>query len=57
MTRGQLKVLCFMVPAIALITFLNLRKTKFCDACGRTLYPKSFFTPTPFCPHCGAQVK
>ena len=32
-----------MAPAVALITFLNLRNTKFCDSCGKTLIGQNPF--------------
>jgi len=31
-----------MVPAVILITFLNLRATKFCDSCGKTIINQNF---------------
>src|SRR5437868_4794178 len=34
----------FIAPSIALITFLNIRNTKFCDACGKTLYNHMWFS-------------
>jgi hypothetical protein len=55
--RQQPKVLLLMVPALILISFLNLRTTRFCDACGRTLYRQPLFSRTQFCPHCGAELK
>ena len=56
MTRGYSQVLFLAVPMIALITFLNIRCTRFCDSCGRTLYKQPVFTRPGFCPHCGAQL-
>ena len=56
MTRGFSQVVFLAVPMIALITFLNIRMTRFCDSCGRTLYRQPLFTRPGFCPHCGAQL-
>ena len=56
MTRGSSQVLFLAVPMIALITFLNIRCTRFCGSCDRTLYKQPVFTRPGFCPHCGAQV-
>ncbi len=56
MSRGHLQVLFVAVPMITLITFLNLRKTRFCDSCGRTLYQQPIFSSSQFCPRCGAQL-
>lgn len=50
-------VLFFFIPAVGLITFLNLRTTKFCESCGRTLYKQSLLDPPRFCPHCGNQLE
>ncbi len=44
----------FMVPAVALISFLNIRSARFCDSCGRTLYRQNALSRLPDCPHCGA---
>ncbi|MEO5915017.1 MAG: hypothetical protein ABIS50_12355 [Luteolibacter sp.] len=55
--RQQPQVLGFMIPAIILISFLNIRTTRFCDACGRTLYRQPIFTRAQFCPHCGSELK
>jgi hypothetical protein len=57
MCRRNLEVMFMVVPAIALITFLNFRTTRFCDACGRTVYRRSIFSRSQFCPQCGAQLK
>jgi len=46
----------FMVPAVALITYLNIRSTRFCDGCGRTLINHALFTRVEYCPKCGAKL-
>lgn len=56
MTRGFPRVLFLAVPMIGLITFLNIRRTHFCDSCGRTLYSQPTFKRPAFCPRCGAQL-
>ena len=38
MGQQQPQVLYLMVPAIILISLLNIRTTSFCDSCGKTLY-------------------
>lgn len=55
--RQEPQVLYIMIPALILITFLNVRTTRFCDFCGRTLYRQPIFSQTQFCPHCGAELK
>ncbi len=46
-----------LVPMVGLITFLNLRSTKFCDSCGKTLFNQSPFAPAKFCSRCGANLE
>jgi len=57
MTRGDTRILYIMIPAIILISFLNLRRTRFCDSCGRSLHWQPVFSRPQFCPHCGAQLR
>jgi len=38
---------------IALIGYLNIRITKFCGNCGRTVAPFGGLTPPKYCPKCG----
>ena len=52
-----LKVLLVMGPVVAVIAFLNLRATKFCDACGKTLMNQNPFSPAKYCSRCGAELK
>lgn len=56
MTHGDPRAISMTLPAIALITFLNFRTTRFCDACGRTLIRQPLFTRPGFCPHCGDRL-
>ena len=53
----QPQILYPAVPAIILISFLNIRTTRFCDSCGKTLYQQPIFSRTQFCPHCGAELQ
>lgn len=50
-------VLLVMGPVVAVIAFLNLRATKFCDACGKTLMNQNPFSPAKYCSRCGADLK
>ena len=49
-------VFLILIPAVAIITFLNLRSVKFCDACGRTIMNQIPFSPPRFCSKCGAKL-
>lgn len=50
---GESWFLLVLVPAVALITFLNIRLTKFCGSCGATLYNANWFVRLRFCQRCG----
>ncbi len=55
----SLETLIFIVPATCLISYLNIKLTKFCDACGATIAPgnaRNLFAPAKFCPDCGAAL-
>jgi hypothetical protein len=54
--RQQPQILYVAVPAIILISFLNLRTTRFCDSCGKTLYRQPILSRIRFCPYCGAEL-
>jgi hypothetical protein len=56
-SRGHLQILFVAVPMIVLISFLNIRKTRFCGACGRTLYQQPIFSRSQYCPRCGAELR
>jgi len=53
---GEPWVLLFVLPAVALISFLNIRLTKFCRSCGATLYNFNWFAPMRYCSRCGARL-
>ncbi len=46
-----------MVPAVILISFLNIRVTKFCDACGKTIINQNFLGKPEFCSKCGEKLQ
>lgn len=49
-------ILGIMVPALVLITWMNLRMTRFCDACGTTITQRTPFSKDAFCSRCGAPL-
>lgn len=52
------QVLFMVVPAVALIAFLNLRLTYFCPGCTRMIQNTSApFRKLEFCPHCGSKLE
>lgn len=50
------EMLFVAVPMVVLITLLNIRNTRFCDACGSTLH-KQVISRDKFCPKCGAALR
>jgi len=49
-------VLALAVPAIVLISWLNLRFTTFCDGCNRMISNQLWWRRVQFCPYCGTQL-
>ena len=47
--------LLFALPAVVLISYLNLNNTFFCDACGKMTQRTDWWSrePAHFCPKCG----
>lgn len=51
-------VTCAIIyPATVLSTWLNIRRTFFCDACGKRFISQNPFSTVKFCPKCGAAVQ
>jgi hypothetical protein len=42
-----------LIPAIM---FINIKMTRFCDSCGRTVVSRNLFAPAKFCQGCGAEL-
>ncbi|MBA6292763.1 hypothetical protein H4J58_13635 [Colwellia sp. MB3u-70] len=49
--------LYIMIPMVVLISFLNIRSTKFCDSCGKTNINQQFLSPAKFCNKCGEALE
>ncbi len=59
LSSGSLKFLPFLalvIPFLVLITYLNIKFTKFCDCCGATVHDSNWFSRMRFCPKCGAEL-
>jgi hypothetical protein len=54
---GSFGILAFMIPAVVLISFLNLRMIRICSACGRTIHSGMWFTRPEYCSKCGASLE
>jgi uncharacterized protein (DUF983 family) len=44
------------VPAVILISLLNIRATKFCDSCGKMVMNQNVLSPPKYCSKCGAEL-
>ena len=53
---GQPDMLLIVVPAVVLISYQNIRMTKFCESCGATIINHSWFTKMRYCSRCGAAL-
>jgi hypothetical protein len=54
---SSLSILWMVVPAVVVISYLNIKTIKFCDRCNATLsIGSNWFTPKGFCPKCGAKL-
>jgi drug/metabolite transporter (DMT)-like permease len=49
-------ILGFLIPGVAILGFVMIRRTRFCD-CGRTCYQQPIFSQPSFCPYCGKQIQ
>lgn len=49
--------LLLVVPAVCLISYMNIRFTKICHKCGYTFYVQDWFVPVKFCCRCGAELE
>lgn len=46
-----------VIPAVIIISFLNLRMIRFCESCGRTVYNTMLFFKMEYCSKCGAKLR
>jgi hypothetical protein len=52
----DLKATLIVIPAVILVTWLNLRNIKVCGACGKLLHNRALFSRMEFCSKCGAPL-
>jgi predicted RNA-binding Zn-ribbon protein involved in translation (DUF1610 family) len=57
LTGFPVKVFVFVLPALLIISWLNIRNTAFCPSCGRTIINHNWFSSIRFCASCGADLK
>jgi len=53
---GRLLFSLIVLPFLALIMWLNLRSTFFCDSCGKMTVNQFWFSSFEFCPKCGKKL-
>jgi hypothetical protein len=49
-------MLFFVIPSVALIAYINIRNTRYCDACGKMVYKHIGLPKRGHCPKCGARL-
>jgi hypothetical protein len=54
---GNNTPLFFLIPGVAIISALNLRRVRFCHSCNSMQYRNSFFSPQQFCQRCGHDLE
>jgi hypothetical protein len=55
--KWHFQMLVVFLPAIALISYGNLKITRFCDKCGRTVRNADWFSKMDYCPKCGSKLQ
>ena len=56
-TDGTTQTMLIFVPFLLISCYLNIRATKFCDSCGKTIINPNFLTPPKFCTNCGESLQ
>lgn len=51
------RIYIILIPAVALTMFLNIKFTRFCKTCGKTIINQIPFTSISFCPKCGSRLQ
>ena len=54
---APLQAYIFMIPVVIVITFLNIRNTRFCKTCGKTIINQLGSGKIDFCPKCGSKLQ
>jgi ribosomal protein L37E len=45
------------VPVVGVISWMNIRMTRFCERCGRTVFRQMPFSDHRYCPGCGSPLE
>jgi hypothetical protein len=56
-SQGTAWIYLILLPAVVFFSYVNLRRVRFCDRCGRTVMPTTGFAAARFCSSCGAELK
>jgi len=54
---GKAEILYFFGPAVLAISVLNIRRTKFCNSCGKMVVNSNILSTIEHCPKCGAKLE
>jgi len=52
----EIHLFTLLIIATTVMMFLNIKLTRFCDSCGKTLFPNLISWKIEFCPKCGAKL-
>lgn len=55
--KAPLQVFIIMIPMIILISFLNIKYTRFCKNCGKTIIDILPFSKIKYCTKCGKELQ
>jgi hypothetical protein len=53
----EVELLIFVLPVLAVVTFIFIRYTKFCERCGTAVQTNQPFVDKGRCPECGTALK
>jgi hypothetical protein len=57
LTGLEIELLVFVLPVVAVVTFIFIRYTKFCERCGTAVQTNQPFVDKGRCPECGTALK
>lgn len=57
LTGLEIKLLVFVIPVLAVVTFIIIRYTKFCEWCGAGVQTNYPLVDKERCPKCGAALR
>ena len=56
LSEGASPISLLFGTVVVIVTYLNIRNTVFCDACGKATYNHAWFRKAEYCAKCGARL-